>query len=284
MDLFFVIVTVIGLAFLSFVVADSKSLRNKLRKQLHPAVIASKFHSDEMQKLFKNAGWEISSKNYNLFRFFGFFGFLAIVYLNAWFRGDLFPQFETLIALILLLSTSTFRFAPMGIILHWLHNRNIIRKDGELISFFILYEKNRKRSKGYLQFSEFCKQRAIESKYLQSDLLILVRRIDEEGLEKAMDWFVSRFPNDHPFVKDIRSIILAVEGMNDTDAAAKYLEDQSKIISGICSDVYTRKWKLLGDVANIFTTVPAMLIFLMAVVIVFQYTEIIKQQINTFGG
>lgn len=274
----FLLLTVVGFCLLAYAIADVR-----LHKKFHPELIAEKFQSEPLQKAFRDAGLNVSAQKFLLIRFFGFVGYEAVLALSSWISGSSFPIVPALIGVLLLLATSTVPVSPLGLALSWLKKRHDLRKDAELISFLILYEKSWKR-RGYQQFSEFCRQRAAESKYLQPDLLILARRVDEEGIEKALDHFVSRFPPDHPFVKDIRSIIIAVEGMKDSDAAIKYLEDQSRIISGISSDVYSRKWKLIGDIGNIFNTLPAMILFLMAVLLIVQYTAITMENFQDIGG
>ena len=131
-----------------------------------------------------------------------------------------------------------------------------------------------------MQFGAFCAGTAGHFQYIRQDLYELSERAVDEGADHAIEWFCSKFPDHHAFINDIRSILLATEGMDDDTAAAQYLREQGKMISKISSDQYLKKWSFIGEIASIINVIPSIATFLMIVSLAMQYIMLIKGNFN----
>lgn len=283
MDIAFLIVAIAGVSYMAVMAIISYNparFKNRFRRQLSPERLSQPFQSRKMQDVIENAGWNVSSKKINIFRFLAISGFLMVSYGSAILKNQDIGFWPIFISLIFMICTSSARFTPSGWVLRKLHQRNIIQKDGELIAFVKLYENNRMKRSGYVQLSSFCTQIAPHFEFIGKDLIILSERMIEDGLESAMDWFVSNYPRNHPFIHDIRTILITVESMDDYETVARHLKSQSAIISKISSDQYARRWNYIGDMATIFTSVPSILIFVMVISLVLLYVTIIKNNFS----
>lgn len=283
MYFFFVLIAIIGISYLSVSIMISQNptrYKNKFRQQLSPERLTRPFQSKKMQSVLDKAGFNISSKKVNLFRFFVTIGILFVSYGSAIFKGNELTFWPVLYCVIFLFCTSSLPFTPSGWILRKLHQRILIQKDGELIAFIKLYENNRAKQSGYVQFDAFCQQIAPHFKLLGDDLRSLSERVVEDGLEEGLDWFVSRFPKNHPFIYDIRSILITAESIGDYEGVMKHLKSHSSMIAKISSDQYERRWKFIGDIATIFTSLPSVLIFVMVVTLVLMYVQIIRSNLD----
>ncbi len=283
MDRIFLIISVIGIvyiAYVSFMAVGTKNDKDLILKQINLMAIQKRFESEKLQKLLDNAGLQLSSRNINIFRYVAAVGYIGIQVVNDFIRNESFSYIDLLIGLIIILFTSPSKYLPFGRVLHILHRNNIFRKDGELISFLRLYENNRLRHRGTIEFGTFCSQIASHFEFLSKDLYTLSERCVDEGNEKAIIWFCNNFPDNHHFISDIRSILLATEGMNDDAEASQYLGTQSKIILKISSDQYKRKWIRFGEYSTIITALPSLAAFLMVVVLAMQYIMLIKGNFN----
>ncbi len=240
-------------------------------------------HNERLQQLLYNSGITISAGKITLFRYSAALIYVLVQAAGDFLRSVPFSIYDLLVAVLILAVTSPLRYLPLGWLLAWMHQKTLIQKDGELISFIRLYENNRLRKRGYVQFGAFCAGTAGHFNYIRQDLYELSERAVDEGTERAIEWFCGKFPDNHAFINDIRSILLATEGMDDDTEAANYLREQGKIIAKISSDQYLKKWSFIGDVSTIINVIPSIATFLMIVSLAMQYILLIKENFNGVG-
>lgn len=280
MELIFQLIAIAGLVYLSTLILSLQNpskAKHYLRRFLDRELYFSKFESEKMQILLKDAGWNVRSRTINLSRFLGAFGFLGITYGSTYLRHEPFQPGALLITIIVLVFfTSPSRFSISGWVLRRLHKRRIIKRDAELISFVRLYENNRRKKTGYVQFWAFCEQISPHFEHIDRQLLTLSKRVIEDDLERALTWFVEQYPNDHPFIGEIRTIILTTEDIKDHQRAVAYLDDQNKAIAKLSSEVYLKRWMFIGDMATYLNAAPAMLTILMIIVLTIMYLQLVK--------
>ncbi|KWX86672.1 hypothetical protein AMQ83_17650, partial [Paenibacillus riograndensis] len=283
MDRLLLLIAVLGLVYLALLVFVSSSTRQErylLRLGARWKILGERMHNERLQQLLYNSGLTISAGKHKLFR-----SSAALIYVLVQAAGDFlrsapFSIYDLLVAVLILLITSPLRYLPLGWLLAWMHQKTLIQKDGELISFIRLYENNRLRKRGYVQFGAFCAGTAGQFNYIRQDLYELSERAVDEGTERAIEWFCGKFPDNHAFINDIRSILLATEGMDDDTEAANYLREQGKIITKISSDQYLKKWSFIGDVSTIINVIPHIATLLMIVSMAMQYILLIKGNFN----
>ncbi|MBY9080946.1 hypothetical protein KIH86_12585 [Paenibacillus sp. HN-1] len=283
MDRFFMLAAVIGIIYLAvliFVSSTEQQERYMLRLRHRWEGLGERLNQGKLAQLLYDSGLMISARKVTLLRYSAALLYVLAQTLGSYIRGVPFSWWDLLIGVLILILTSPARFLPLGWVLAWLHQRSVIRKDGELISFLRLYENNRLRKRGYSQFGIFCAEAAGHFVHIRHDLYELSERAVDEGPERAIEWFCKRFPEGHPFIGDIRSILLATEGMDDDLEAASYLKEQGNIIAQISSDQYLRKWSIIGDVATVINVIPSIATFLMIVTLAMQYIMLIKGNFN----
>ncbi|WP_150265727.1 hypothetical protein [Paenibacillus tepidiphilus] len=274
---------VVYLALLVFVSSSSKQERYMLRLGIKWKALGEKVHNEQLQRTLNQSGLTLSAGKLILFRYSAALIYLALKVISGFIKQLPLSLSELLIAALILLVTSPNRYLPFGWLLAWLQRRTLIQKDGELISFIRLYENNRLRKRGYVQFGAFCTGVAAHFLHIRQDLYELSERAVDEGTEQAIEWFCGQFPAGHPFINDIRSILLATEGMDDDTEAANYLREQGQIIAKISSDQYLKKWSTIGDLATIINVIPSIATFLMIVSLAMQYILLIKGNFDGVG-
>lgn len=283
MERLLLLVSVIGIVYLALaVLAGTGHARDRyiLYLQMKWSHLSGGVRQDKLQRRLLAAGIHIPAGKLTLFRYgaaalYGGFRLAGYIIAGGWSMEPLFT------AAVILAVTSPVRVLPFGWLLTWLDHRQMINRDGELVSFIKLYENNRLQKRSYAQFGTFCSGVASHFRYIRQDLNELSERAVDEGAERAIEWFCGRFPEDHAFAGDIRSILLAVEGMDDDTEAALYLREQNGMIAKISSDQYLRKWSFFGDMASIINVIPSIATFLMIVSLAMQYILLIK---DSFGG
>lgn len=286
MDRLLLLIAVLGLVYLSLLVFVSSSTRQErymLRLGARWKILGERMHNERLQQLLHNSGLTISAGKITLFRYSAALIYVLLQAAGDFLRSAPFSIYDLLVGVLILILTSPLRYLPLGWLLAWLHQKTLIQKDGELISFIRLYENNRLRKRGYMQFGAFCAGTAGHFTYIRQDLYELSERAVDEGNERAIEWFCGKFPDDHAFINDIRSILLATEGMDDDTEAANYLREQGKIITKISSDQYLKKWSFIGDVSTIINVIPSIATFLMIVSLAMQYILLIKGNFNGVG-
>lgn len=283
MDRILVLTAIFGvvyLALLVFVSSSSKQERYLQRLGIKWNNLGNRKGNEQLQQLLYNSGLSISARKVTLFRYSAALLYFTLQVMGDYIRRNPFSGYDLFVACLILVITSPSRFLPFGWLLVWFHQKTKIQKDGELISFIRLYENNRLRRFGYVQFGAFCAGTAEHFQYIRQDLYELSERATDEGVERAIEAFCSKFPDNHPFINDIRSILLATEGMDDDTEAAGYLREQGKIISKISSDQYLKKWSFIGDISSIINVIPSIATFLMIVSLAMQYIMLIKGNFN----
>ena len=281
--LIFAVFGIVYVALLVFVSTSSKQERYILRLGLKWKSLEERVQDDRLQRVLNDSGLSISARKITMFRYSAALIYLVIQVVSNFVRSESFSVYDPLIAVLILMVSSPIRYFPLGWILAWLHQNTLIQKDGELISFIRLYENNRLRKRGYVQFGAFCGSTAGHFQYIRQDLYELSERAVDEGVEGAIEWFCAKFPDNHSFINDIRSILLATEGMDDDTEAANYLREQGKIIAKISSDQYLKKWSFIGDLSTIINVIPSIATFLMIVSLAMQYILLIKGNFNGVG-
>ncbi|MDT3426029.1 hypothetical protein J2Z22_001549 [Paenibacillus forsythiae] len=283
MDRLFMLIAVFGIVYLAllvFVSTTGKRERYMLRLRQKWHVFGERMDNGRLQQLLNASGLTVSARKVTLIRYSAACLYLLVKVLGDYIRGLPFGVYDLLIAALIIGLTSPARYLPFGWLLSWLKQRSAVQKDGELISFLRLYENNRLRRRGYVQFGAFCAGAAGHFVHIRHDLYELSERSVDEGPERAIEWFCDRFPEGHAFIGDIRSILLATEGMDDDTEAAAYLREQGKMIAKISSDQYLRKWSLIGDICSIINVIPSIATFLMIVTLAMQYIMLIKGNFN----
>lgn len=286
MDRVLLLMAVAGVVYLSLLVFVSTSSRQEryfARLGVKWRQLGERVQNERLQQLLNQSGLHIAAGKITLFRYSAAGMYLAVQIIGNFIRAAPFSVYDFLITLLILLLTSPQRYLPFGWLLAWLHQKTLIQKDGELISFIRLYENNRLRKRGYVQFGAFCAGTASHFQYIRQDLYELSERAVDEGTERAIEWFCGKFPAGHAFINDIRSILLATEGMDDDTEAANYLREQGKIITKISSDQYLKKWSFIGDISTIINVIPSIATFLMIVSLAMQYIMLIKGNFNGVG-
>lgn len=286
MERLLLLVAVCGVVYLSLLVFVSSSTRQEryaLRLGIKWASFGEKLQNERPQQLLQASGLSVSAGKITIFRYSAALIYLAVQGIGSFVRVAPFSGMDLLVALLILIISSPMRYLPFGWLLAWLYQKTLIQKDGELISFIRLYENNRLRKRGYVQFGAFCAGTANQFHYIRQDLYELSERAVDEGTEKAIEWFCGKFPESHAFINDIRSILLATEGMDDDTEAANYLREQGKIITKISSDQYLKKWSFIGDVSTLINVIPSIATFLMIVSLAMQYIMLIKGNFNGVG-
>lgn len=286
MDRLLLLIAVFGIVYIAllvFVSSSSKQERYLLRLGLKWKSLGEREQGDKLQQVLDDSGLSISAGKITLFRYSAALLYLTLQVASDFIRSDSFSVYDPLIAVLILIVSSPKRYFPLGWLLAWLHQKTVIQKDGELISFIRLYENNRLRKRGYVQFGAFCGSTAGHFQYIRQDLYELSERAVDEGVEGAIEWFCAKFPDNHSFINDIRSILLATEGMDDDTEAANYLREQGKIIAKISSDQYLKKWSFIGDISTIINVIPSIATFLMIVSLAMQYILLIKGNFNGVG-
>lgn len=286
MDRLFSLLATIGIAYVAllvFVSSSSKQERYILRLGVKWNKLGERVQDDRFQQMLDHLGLTISARKVTLFRYAAALIYLLLQLAGDFIRSASFSLMDLLIAALILMITSPVRYLPLGWALNGFHQRVMIQKDGELISFIRLYENNRLRKHGYVQLAGFCGSAADHFQYIRQDLHELSERAVDEGTEQAIEWFCGRFPENHSFINDIRSILLATEGMDDDHEAAQYLREQGKIIAKISSDQYLKKWSFIGDLSTIVNVIPSIATFLMIVCLAMQYIMLIKGNFNGVG-
>jgi hypothetical protein len=278
MDIIFSAVFLIGLAYLAVLISSTKNreqFKYRLRQHLNWDTLLNRFDNKQLRKSFEDIGWSLSSRNVNFIRYVVCLTLPSLQYITDWIRGGSFTFAPLMVALLLLLISSPFPLAPAGLLLKKVFQRKLIKRDGELLSFLRLYENNRLRQAGYKQLWSFCLDVAPHFTYIRKDLILLSDRVNEDGLESGIDWFVAKYPRDHPFIFDFRSILLTTDNMK-YEEAVHYLKEQNKVITDISRDQYARRWEFIGDMATIFNALPSAASFLMMISLVLLYVSIIR--------
>ncbi|WP_150274231.1 hypothetical protein [Paenibacillus tepidiphilus] len=274
---FFMLVCITGISYLVYLVLSSSKPKGSVYRQLRIDGLKNKFNDTRVQTILDQSNIRITAQKINLIRIFIIAFYLVMQFLIDFLRGVSLSPVDILIALLFLLATSPTRFAPFGMILGKLHQRAIIKKDSEVISFIHLYENNRLQKNGQIQFGVFCAQMANYFVFIRKDLMQLSERYIHDGPEESIEWFCNQFPKNHAFIGDVRSILIAIEGMNDNQEAVNYLRDQSKAIAKISNDQYQIKWSRRGDTFNLLNAIPSVATMVNLIVLALLYVLMLKE-------
>lgn len=283
MDRLFTLISTFGIAYFALLVFLSMSKnheRDLFRKQINIRAVMMKFQSDKFQEKLDNSGYPIKSQNVNFIRYATALIFLLFLFLSSYVKGNAMSLKDVLIPIAILVVSSSRAYLPLGWFLNKKFQQNVLHKDGEIVSFLKQYQNNRLRNRGYIEFGAFCTQVAPTFEYLRNDLNELAEKATDDGVEEAIKHFCDKFPVDHHFMSNVRSILLATESMADNNDAIEYLKKQNTAISKISSDHYQKKWTRIGDWAGIINVIPSISTFLMIVMLSLQYIMLLKGNFN----
>jgi hypothetical protein len=270
-----------GLVWLATVILmiRAPSIQNQFRRHLNRHSLLDRFKSDRMQNLLKNAGMEIDARKINFIRYMFALICIAADCLMRYFNDRPFTWRTIVIFLVFLLFTSSMRFSIITFVSKILHRQRNIQQDSELISFFRLYENSRSKE-NTVQFHAFCRRVANHFIHINDQVLELSERAVDENIDHALEWWCKQYSSDHPFIGEIRTIILTTEDMEDQEMAISYLKSQSSSIAKTTSDHYQRRWIVIGDIARVVNAAPSVLTFLMVFAMTILYLMIIRSQMT----
>jgi len=272
-NLFFLLVLA-SLAYIAVLVATSQPrIRSMFRRQLNPNRLADRLQSEVLQEILRQSGVQISAKRFNLFRIVLILLVILVGYGTSFFQNEKPTMLPLLLAFVVWFATSPHRHTLGGLIFSRLQKRQYNKKNGELISFLKLYEHNKRLQN--LNFEHFVKRISPHFSLIHKELVILSERVTDDGLQDALEWFVRQFPKDHPFVGQIRTIILATEGV-DGEEVVKYLDEESKTIARISNDLYLSRWNTISAFATLINALPSLAMFFLVILLVLYNISIVK--------
>jgi len=273
----FVLLSFVGLAYLAVLVATAQpAVRKMFRRQLNPRRLTDRLQSEAFQEILRQAGINVTAKRMNLFRLYLSSVILFVGYFPAFIRNEKPSMVPLLLVFLIWFLTSPHRFTLGGLIYSWLSRRQQIRKNGELISLLKLYENNKRLQD--LKFEHFLKRVAPHFRLLKKDLIILSERVTDDGLHDALNWFVNQFPPNHPFVGQIRTIILATEG-KEGEEAVRYLDQESHTIARISNDMYLSRWNTISAFATVVNAIPSFAMFFLIILLVLYHITLVREQV-----
>lgn len=272
----FMLMSTTGFVYIAVLVATREpQIRRRFRRQLDPKRWIEKLESSVFQEILREAGIRIPSQKINLFRLLASLSILTIGYGPALWGKQ--PGLEPVLTVFLLWFATTPRPYTLGwMFYNQLKKRRINRKNGELVALLKLYENNKRIQN--LKFEHFLKHVSNYFQLLKKELITLSERVTDDGLQPALDWFVKQFPESHPFVGQIRTIILATEG-KEGEEAAQVLDQESQTISKICNDLYLGRWNTFSTFATVLNALPSFAMFLLIIVLVLYNISLAQSQI-----
>jgi len=261
-----------GLAWMATLMATADAkIRKRLYRRLDAKHLADQLHNDSLQKALSDAGFSISAKRFNLFRLLIILTILAIE------MGSFFISGERSVWPLFMVFLIWFTTTPRPMTLGWfvyskLKQRRERKKNRELIALIRLYEQNKRGQS--LKLEVFLKRVANHFELLRKEMIALSERVTDDGLDNAIRWFISLYP-DHPFAGHIGTIILATEHLPPTEAVA-YLEQESHTIARISSGLYIERWNTLSTVATMVNATPSFAMFFLVIALVLYHISLIK--------
>lgn len=273
----FVLSSFVGLAYLAVLVATAQpAVRKMFRRQFNPRRLADRLQSEAFQEILRQAGINITAKRLNLFRLYLSAGILLAGYGPAFFQNEQPTTIPLILVFLVWFLTSPRPFTLGGFIYSRLTRRQQNRKNGELMSLLKLYENNKRLQD--LKFEHFLKRVAPHFRLLKNDLIILSERVTDDGLHDALNWFVNQFPPNHPFVGQIRTIILATEG-KEGEEAVRYLDQESHTIARISNDMYLSRWNTISAFATVVNAIPSFAMFFLIILLVLYHITLVREQV-----
>lgn len=261
-----------GLAWMATLMATADAkIRKRLYRRLDEKRLANQLHNDSLQKALSDAGFSISAKRFNLFRL------LIILTILVTELGSSFITGERSVWPLFMVFLIWFTTTPRPMTLGWfvytkLKQRRERQKNRELIALIRLYEQNKRGQN--LKLDVFLKRVANHFEFLGKELIALSERVTDDGLEDAIRWFTSLFP-DHPFAGQIGTILLATEQL-PSEEAVPYLEQESHTIARISSDLYAERWNTLSTLALIVNATPSFAMFFLVIALVLYHITSIQ--------
>lgn len=159
MDRLLLLISILGVVYLSLLVFVSSSRQERYVHRLGVKwkALGERVQNERLQQLLHGSGLSISASKITLFRYSAALIYLAVQVTGDFIRAVPFSIYDLLIAVLILLITSPLRYLPFGWLLAWLHQKALIQKDGELISFIRLYENNRLRKRVHAVWCLLCR-------------------------------------------------------------------------------------------------------------------------------
>lgn len=253
---FFISALIVVYQFLS--TDDREELRKSFLQRIN---VTTK--DQKLDQILENAGLRINSNQFNLIRY-SVIGLVIVYGYGSYFVKGLSLDFRPVaIAILIYLSTTTQKYAPVMIIFRSMQKSKERKRNSELVSFLKTYQANKRNAAYQLPLSSLCNQVAENYTYIQSDLKMLSTLITEENLMHALDWWRKRFDERHPFFEQFKNIIATTENEPDHEKSIEYLQSQSDTIANISSKIYKEKWDAINTIATVFNAIPSLLAFVM---------------------
>ncbi len=258
------------------ILLSNQNIKQKISRSLTKERLIQRLESPQMKILFKESGLSISDHTVNLVRYGTVLGYIIIDFITRFLTKTSFSTLPLLIGLIIICLTAPIPFTPFSYILNKLKSRHSLNKDSELIGFMKFYENNLVRAHP-LQLHVFVRKTAVQFNTIQKELFLLSEMLIDKNLEESLDWWVKNYPEGHPFINEIRTIILSTQNTDHLEAK-RYIESQAKYLSQLASDQYKKKGMFAGDIAKILNSAPSILSFIMITIFAFMYLMIIRSQ------
>lgn len=281
----FILITMIGIASLvAFILIGANPLAvNRYKNKIKIGSLTSKLQNENLDHLLNSCGLPIDSRFYNSIRY----GVILLYVLFTVIQTFLRPVDFGIVRYLLLIALSVVWIVvsnakagfPAFLLLTKIQKIRADKKNGQLLAFIHLYRNDRSKDGRRTQFSYFCRQVAPSLPLLERELMELASRTTEDGIESAMRWFERMFPEDHDFAKEIFSMILSTEKATNLDAVRSALLMQGELLARVSSNRYSEKWKNIGDISTAMNTVPAIIILMTMIILIFKYISIINKNL-----
>jgi hypothetical protein len=149
-----------------------------------------------------------------------------------------------------------------------------VNRDGELIAYCRLYELT--KSKRNIQLSIFTENVSHHFPNLKSDLLHFAQLLTTVGPD-AYKWLESRFPPKHKFIRNVVAFLQTAESLpNPKD----FLKQNSALLDKLSADHYKQRKDFQAPYLSAISSVPTMLVFLMVILMMLQYMNLIQSSIQ----
>lgn len=148
-----------------------------------------------------------------------------------------------------------------------------LKRDGELIAFCRLYELT--KAKRSIQLSLFAENVAPHFPAIKSDLLQFSQMLTTTGSE-AYIWLEGRFPKSK-FIRNVCAFLQTAESLADP---RQFLKQNATLLEKLSADQFRRRKDFQAPYLTAANSIPTMLIFLMVILEMIQYMNIVQQSIQ----
>lgn len=278
----FILMAVLGVTYLAllFFFSADPALVNRYRNRLSKERLLGKFRNTHLDDLLTDLGWSINSQFYNYMRFGAAGLYILVSVLSNLAAGAKISFISTVLVPVLwLVLTHPGPGMPVTWALQRMIGSRASKRNSELLTFIQTYRIDRSRLGRKTQFWNFCFEMAPSLPMLEKDLMRLGTRVTEDGLENALRWFTSLFPDDHPFAGELMSIVLSAERAQNRESVARALEKQGELLAKVSSSRYAETWKSVGELSSALNALPSIVTLITMIMLIFNYVGIISRNI-----